>query len=733
MDAWRTLAVTLALLPFAGCMTGDGGVTHLGLFAFQPAERGDPTPVTVDSCADLLEDLNRNALDQSRVYLEQSAKNGWGGYWGLGGDVAMAAGSTGTSPPMAAMEDASASGAQVTGTNNQEAAADEADLVKTDGEWTYVLSGGTLHILHSANVGDVEPYGEMEFGPTWGGQILLESRDPDDPDDDRLLVILPGQSAESNGLILLDDGTRERTAWGMTRIVVLSLQDRDSPRIEEETWIEGQPAGARLVDGTAYVIVHRYEQDLGLQTWAYPDEEDLKRHGLTWEEYDRIPAEGQERIREDVARRADAENRQAIEGLDLEDHLPVMLHSYGRLVLPEPVGEGDCENVLITPGSTGRGFSTILALDLAGRTLESSATEVMGGSPVVYASGDTLVLAAPSQDSWWYWAEPGLEEATDLQWFDLDGLEVTPRASGRVLGTVLDSFSLDVEGDELRVATTTGTWGRWWLEAPEPMMSHVAVFEAVLGTLVPRGIVGGIAPGERIWSARFTEDRAYLVTFRQMDPLWVIDLGGAVPEILGELEIPGVSTYLHPLDDDALLTIGIGPREDGQGLDWNRVQVSLFDVSDPSDPERADVLDLAPAGGWSWSSATQEHKAFTYWSEVGTLAVPLSTHRNYETSGDGQSVWVNEQHIGLRLVEVDRENLELRLRGEVDQDALLAQSNAYSAEIERSYFLGYPETGPVSVYAVSPLGVTAHDLLTLEEQGSVAFDASEPSPYLIMD
>ena len=90
----------------------------------------------------------------------------------------------------------------------------------------------------------------------------------------------------------------------------------------------------------------------------------------------------------------------------------------------------------------------------------------------------------------------------------------------------------------------------------------------------------GIADGERIWSARFIGDRAYLVTFETIDPLWVLDLSDPTsPIILGELEVPGVSTYIHPVDDNTLLTIGIGPGDDGLGLDWSMTQISLFDVS----------------------------------------------------------------------------------------------------------------------------------------------------------
>ena len=161
----------------------------------------------------------------------------------------------------------------------------------------------------------------------------------------------------------------------------------------------------------------------------------------------------------------------------------------------------------------------------------------------------------------------------------------------------------------IRVATTEDAWGRWWLETEEWTGPTNNVFTLVATEcMIPEGCeedsteliqighVGDIAEGERIWSARFVGDRAYLVTFRNIDPLWVIDLTDPTdPEILGELEVPGVSTYIHPVDANTLLTIGIGPGPDGLGLDWSVTQVSLFDVSDPTNPVLADSLPLSPA------------------------------------------------------------------------------------------------------------------------------------------
>ena len=119
---------------------------------------------------------------------------------------------------------------------------------------------------------------------------------------------------------------------------------------------------------------------------------------------------------------------------------------------------------------------------------------------------------------------------------------------------------------------------------------------------------------------------AYVVTFEQIDPLWTIDLSDPTnPTVLGELEVPGVSTYIHPMSNGMLLTIGLAPANaDGTGLDWSTTRIQTFDVSDPTTPTQNDHLGQAPVenpgeGGWSWSwsEATYEHKAFQYWAPKG--------------------------------------------------------------------------------------------------------------------
>ncbi|MDP6199511.1 MAG: beta-propeller domain-containing protein, partial [Candidatus Poseidonia sp.] len=211
------------------------------------------------------------------------------------------------------------------------------------------------------------------------------------------------------------------------------------------------------------------------------------------------------------------------------------------------------------------------------------------------------------------------------------------------------------------------------------------------------------------------------------------------PTILGELKVPGVSTYIHPLSRDHLLTIGLAPaNEDGTGLDWSGTQISLFDIVDPTDPQQADALRLSPvardqANMWSWSSseATYESKAFQYWSPKSMLAVPLSTYRYAESYENGRYTWSYEYISKLMLVEVNESDGNLSMYGEVNHSSL------YEAEgerpwwdernIRRSIFMGD------FVYAISPAGITATNLTTMEESARLSIPHSSVYEWYYMD
>lgn len=689
------LATFLLCLPLAGCLAGAPASTP---FAWANLA-ADPRPVAPSDCSDLREGLNQRALREAYAGLQASVD---GRPMLFAGPDFVRAGVQVDAVAMDASDGAfggaSAPRAQATTTNNQEGDADEGDLLKTDGEWTYVLTrSGTLHVLAHDGLGTVREVHRMAFPASWQrGQLLLEPRGPG-PSDDRLVVVLPRAEPGPASTNPLTQAMQQR-ATDLVRIAVFDLGDRTDPTLVSDAYVEGQVAGVRLVDGVAHVVVQWHPDSLGLATHVtFSDGERRLQRMLG---HSASPARLQR-----AAEALHAENQQRIDDVPLRQHLPLVLHGAGEPASPLPLGDRECRAVLANAGPTGRAVTTILSVDVAG-DLAMATQQVLGATATVYASGHALVLAAPSVDAWWAEQAASVAETTDVHWFDLDGLEVVHRASGRVPGSVLDSFGLDVHGDQLRVVSTLNTW-RW--RSLGDLATVVTAFQPVAGLLVPTGAIPAIAPGERLWSVRFTEDRAYLVTFRNTDPLWVVDVSTPLPRILGELQIPGVSTYLHPVDDTTVLALGYGPAgDDGLGIDRSSVQVSIFDVSDPRHPRRAAVLDLATGGS---STAIDEHKAFTYWPALGRLAIPVRHH----VEGEAQAT--------LQLVAVDVRKQTLAAQGEVRQ----AQLPGWTPDIERSFFLGYPEFGVASLYAVSEAGVTAHDVATLQDQQAVAFAPATPT------
>jgi uncharacterized secreted protein with C-terminal beta-propeller domain len=194
----------------------------------------------------------------------------------------------------------------------------------------------------------------------------------------------------------------------------------------------------------------------------------------------------------------------------------------------------------------------------------------------------------------------------------------------------------------LRVATTRGE--PWFAEGSD---SLVTTLEAAGNQLVELGRVEDLGRGEQIFAVRFVGPVGYVVTFRQTDPLYVIDLGDpSEPVVEGELEILGYSAYLHPIDDTHVLGVGQDADESGS---TSGTQVSLFDVSDPMDPVRTAQITV-PGGS---SEVEWDHRAFLWWAPTGTAIVPVE---QYQADGGNEAV----------AIAVDPESGALSEQGRVD-------------------------------------------------------------------
>ncbi len=691
---------------------------------------GSPYLEVYSSCDELEANLKASIEEEARTSLLQAVDEVY--YWGGGiwieedgMEMADDSGSATTAPSTKSREE----GVDYSGTNNQEQGVDEADFVKTNGYNIFFVDGGVLHIM------DIPEFGEIEHAsttPIQGNPVAMLLN------DDVLVVV----STVSSWNIDEDDPLQDAMGWDgdwygwrtntLTKFTVYNVSDSTSPELSRELYIEGYYMTAREVSGTVRAVTHTWMNIPDLRTWiSYPD--DYWMEDNTEEE--------RRQMREAAAKEAILHNQEVMAEITLEDMLPQVHERIDQDIATHHMSDDDCSDFSAPQDALNRGYTSIFTIDLVSEELDFEADHIVGNWPHVYASQDQLIITESAWDWWWFWGHDEIMESTNIHTFDISiPGETAYIGSGRVDGTILDQFSISEYQGVIRVATTTGQWGRWWMENPEPMENHVITLSHALDIdtgrtdLLEMGRVDGIAYNETIWSARFVEDRAYIVTFENMDPLWTIDLSNpTAPRIMGELEVPGVSTYIHPLSDNAILTIGLGPadEETGLGLDWSHTRLSLFDVSNFSDPQLSEVLSLSPVvepgngWNWAWSEATWEHKAFQYWAPKGMLAVPLNTYRFDSYYDDEGRYHYNYDWVSkLMIVNVTEDSLEIH--GEVDHSHFYETEENHwwsSYNIRRSIFMGD------YIYAISHAGVTVTHLDSLEEVDSVQLVTIEPQHH----
>ncbi len=382
----------------------------------------------------------------------------------------------------------------------------------------------------------------------------------------------------------------ERIAVGTTRATVteVDLSGTGTPVIRRTLEIDGSYLTGRLVGSTARVVVRSEPQQLPFVT-------------------------PQGRSGEERARRS---NEQVVLESTIEDWLPSFTLRDGGGTVIDSGRLTDCENVDAPSEFAGFGSLSVLTFDLTQPLGDGDAVSILAGGDTVYASEANLYVATQT------WVDPDRQNgaprwandfATSIHQFGIEGAgAATYLASGTVPGYLLNQFSMSEHEGVLRAATTMGVpWGAG-------SVSRLTTLRRSGDQLQHVGQVGDLGKGERIYSVRYAGDVAYLVTFRQTDPFYTVDLADpAAPKVLGELKITGYSGYLHPIADD--LVIGVGQEATTEG----RVQgtkVSLFDVSDLARP--AELAKWVVPG--STTGVEVDHKAFLWWPATKTLVLPLN-------------------------------------------------------------------------------------------------------------
>jgi uncharacterized secreted protein with C-terminal beta-propeller domain len=387
-------------------------------------------------------------------------------------------------------------------------------------------------------------------------------------DGDRLMAI--GQGV--NNIPHVGEDQTSTPAGPVTVVEVFDIKDRANPKLMRTVAYEGGYSTARLVDGNAYIV---------LTTYPYR---------VMYDKKDIVPSEiiplFSDTNNGGAAGLAPACGYQAIEAVD------------------------------------PRGFSSFLSiLSLSMRDDSSSIDKrvIAGYSENVYASAGNIYVASTDyqQPDMWEGA-PGSTDTTIFK-FKLDGASTKYTGSAKVPGTVLNQFSMDESEGYFRIATTRGYVSREQATAS----NNVYVLDP---SLKVTGKLEGLAPGEKIYSARFMGNKAYLVTFKKVDPFFVLDMSDpANPKVLGALKIPGFSDYLHPYDETHVIGVGKntveGDPAEGNFAWYQGMKIAMFDVTDVANPKEMFKVEIGDRGTDSY--ALEDHMAFLFDREKNLLVVPI--------------------------------------------------------------------------------------------------------------
>jgi uncharacterized secreted protein with C-terminal beta-propeller domain len=276
------------------------------------------------------------------------------------------------------------------------------------------------------------------------------------------------------------------------------------------------------------------------------------------------------------------------------------------------------------------------------------------------------------------------------------------KARGEVPGRLLNQFSMDESGSRFRVATTVDYYSQY----ASGMYNNVYVLDDSMNTV---GKLEKLEQGESIYAARFIGDRLYLVTFQQLDPLFVIDLSSDTPRVLGQLKLPGYSSYLHPYDDTHIIGIGRGTKDSGHGgVMATGVKVALFDVADVSNPRL--VSDYVIPGQGTDTEVLNDHKALLFDRSRNLLSIPVSSYDadpRYEPDGKyiQPKVWRGFYVFGISA------DSGITLKGKVEHsNAASDYYNYYGVQGSRSFYID-------SVLYTVSLGnlIKMNDIGTLQE------------------
>jgi len=611
-----------------------------------------------------------NNIAELKVFLEEHVPVSTMTDYGLGrGGIAAKSMESAAVPaqPDAVAEDSAAGSAQTaeepadySETNVQVEGVDEADLIKTDGSYIYAVTGNELFIVKAYPGSEAETVSKIKFD-SYPENIFV--------DKDKL-VVMGADNAIYQAEIYSSFKRRSPYAF----LKVFDITDRKNPKQVKDLDFEGSYFNSRMIGGYVYFVTNNYSW-LADDTIPYPrileDKKELSAgQGVPDIYYFDIPY--------------DSVNFTNIAAVNIQNP-EQEISSQSYLLSGSQNMYVSQNNIYITYTKYINEYDLHirmmreLIMDRLAAADQEKIKKIEEADSYILAPEEKLnkinviierhIMSLPEKE------QNDLEneldakmkqkyediskelEKTVIHKIAIDKDKIEYKTVGEVTGSALNQFSMDENNGYFRIATTKGqSWSIYIADESRESYNNIYVLDADLKVV---GSLEKLAPGERIYSVRFMGNKAYMVTFKQTDPLFAIDLADpAAPKLLGQLKIPGFSNYLHPYDENTLIGIGKDASETSSGgVRTQGLKISLFDVSDTANPKEVAKQILGEAG--SDSMALYDHKAFLFSKDKNLLVIPVtlvegSTARRYGGFSFG----------GAAVFKVGKNSLELK--GKID-------------------------------------------------------------------
>ncbi len=590
-------------------------------------------------------------------------------------------------------------------TNIQIEGVDEPDIVKTDGTYLYVVSNNRILIIRAYPPQEAEILGTITLDINLtirnifisGNRLVIFAESYTYP----ILYEEPIKTDEIKDDV--DISYSSIAPWYSspdTYIQIYDIEDKRTPVITKNIIVGGSFTDARLIHEYIYVITTQYTYNVG----SYIDDKPIIPRLLVNDQSIEVPLtdiyyvdnpEKSNTVTNIVSVNIQNDAEEVHQKIFLIGSSQTIFVSQNNIYIAASTWYYDYTQIkelvdtLVTPllsESVKSQLETVQTLDLEDyqKTQITQWIIQKHAQTMTEQQKNELVTKIVEQT-----------ERTIIHRISINDGEIIYEAQGSIPGYVQNQFSFNEHNGYLQVSTTVhGSTVSYYIGSIEPR-NNVYVLDMQL-TIV--GSVKNIAEGETIYATRFIGDKCYLVTFKQIDPFFVIDLAEPTnPVVLGELKIPGYSTYLHPYDETHLI---------GIGRDGSSVKISLFDVSDMTNPIELTnyTITKGETYGWTDSSALYEHKAFLFDKEKELLVLPVGNYNK-------QTAYV----FSISLTN------DIELRGSISHDVETTKPE------EKHYYYYYDSGNSIqrafyienTLYTISTNMVKMNDLTTLLEINSI--------------